>query len=670
MSALRTLAVLLVVLAFAALEIASGLDHIERLRARRRVEIEELLALDVERSARAVGTLLDVARRQGRRLAAHPAVLGELRTGEPTADVDALAEALATVELLHSIEVVDRRGAGRRLERTAEGGIAPATPLPASERERAIAGGLADPAASGAGSAVWLATPAREPSSGQPLGHVLVGLAAGPLSSLTRGPELLPGVELVLEARDGASTDPASPPAGEDDGADASTVVVDTTVLEDPPWVLRARLPSAALERALDRVGDEHRWIIGSMVAGLVVLALVGVVVLRLSQRTFRLKETERYLRWIRRVTDRYRALMEGAADLILILEPATGSIREANAAARETLGLPAGRGLASPDGDRPVEASLLPLLVGPSAERFGAALRGAASGSAVAERELQIRAGDGRTLTVEARLALVDLGDERVVEVSLRDVTQQRDMERQLQTSERLASLGLLTAGVAHEINNPLEGVGNYLSLLGRTNLDAEKRSRYLDQARRGFDRIRDIVHDLLSFARPNVESGSADLSQVVDGALGLAGFAGEFRGVEVVREGLDRPLPVAGDPRRLEQVVLNLLLNASQAMGGRGTVRITGARLPGGGGNGTSRLVVADDGPGIPEEDLDRLFDPFFTTSARGGTGLGLSVSFGIVAAHGGTLRARNAPGGGAVFTIDLPLVAADAPAGEGER
>lgn len=537
MSALRTVAVLLVVLGLAVLVIVSGLGRVDALREQRRADLLRLVEQDLQRAARTVGVLLSHGIE-----ADAPAVRGILRD---------------------------------------------TAPLP--------------------GLAFALVGPGATPSDGNALRF---------------------------------------------------TAPVDG----DPPRLLVASIPDVALDAALEPADAGATWVIGTTVAAVVVLAVVGVVVLRLSQRTFRLQETERYLRWIRRVTDRYRALMEGAADLILILEPDTGEVREANAVARAALGLPE-HALPGPDALAPAvgAADLVATLQPGSVERYEAALRRAHDGAPVFERGLQLRAADGALLTVDAQFALIDLGDERVVELSLRDVTHQRDMERQLQTSERLASLGLLTAGVAHEINNPLEGVGNYLALLEGRGLEPEKHARYLGQVRRGFDRIRDIVRDLLSFARPSMESSRADLREVVDGALGLAGYASEFRDIRVVRDGLDEPLPVAGDARRLEQVVLNLVLNASQAVGGAGTVRISGARVTADDGTPAARLVLSDDGPGIPPEDLDRLFDPFF--SGRGGTGLGLSVSFGIVAAHGGTLTARNLPAGGAEFTLTLPVV----PAGE---
>jgi signal transduction histidine kinase len=247
-------------------------------------------------------------------------------------------------------------------------------------------------------------------------------------------------------------------------------------------------------------------------------------------------------------------------------------------------------------------------------------------------------------------------------VRMSLREVKlqeaaryerQQKELERQVQMSERLGSLGLLTAGVAHEINNPLEGIENYLALLEREPVSPEKRKRYLEMIRYGFHRIRDIVRDLSTFARPGKSEGSADLGKVIDQSLKMVRYTKEFKEVTVLRRGLESPLVIPGDPGRLEQVFINLFLNAAKAMHGQGNLsleaRRTGAESP------QVEIVVEDDGPGIPKEALAQIFDPFFTTSD--GTGLGLSISYGIVCSHGGRIVAENRPQGGARFILTLP-------------
>jgi len=459
-------------------------------------------------------------------------------------------------------------------------------------------------------------------------------------------------------------------------------------LLGAPEWQLLTVIPAAALVPPPEWHRQDAIETIVTMVGVSLGLLVVGGVFLRLSARSFRLHETERYLRWIRRLTDRYRALMEGAADMILVVEPDTLHLREANAAARSALGLPdeldepdilqrpasppgtdpaAGSGPgtragAGPDAPPPAVVRLDDLFSAEHLPDLHAAVQRALTSPVVeALPEMRVHATHGGQLLVDARIAAVDVGNEHIVELSLRDLTHQKEIERRLQTAERLSSLGLLTAGVAHEINNPLEGIGNYLALLQGGNLDDATRQTYLERVRHGFERIRDIVRDLLHFSRPQVGRAPVDLVQVVVRALSMASYSQLFQGVEVVRRGLlpERPLPVLGDAGRLEQVVLNLLLNAGRATGqGRVFVSATTTAEPRG------RLVelsIEDEGHGIATELLDRVFDPFFTT--EGGTGLGLSISYGIVKAHGGALVAGNRPEGGARFVLRLPLEAGQA-------
>jgi signal transduction histidine kinase len=424
---------------------------------------------------------------------------------------------------------------------------------------------------------------------------------------------------------------------------DGDTHMFAAPISSDPPTHLLTLVTDTALEQSLGSLRGEYAWIIASMVATTAVLALAAAFFQRLGVRAFRQRETEGYLAQIRRESQRYRALMEGAADMILIVEPRFGFVRERNASARAALG----------DGE------LDAILPQGDLARLRAALISAAAttGAAIEVEQLRLRARDGRDLIADARLAGIDLGDERVVEVSLRDLTRQRAMEQRLQTSERLSSIGLLTAGVAHEINNPLEGIGNYLNLLDKPELTDEKRRRYVELVRHGFERIGGIVRDLLAFARPGVEHGTADLARVVAHAITMVKFSEAMHGVAIEQHGLDAALPVPGDEGRLEQVVVNLLLNAATAMKGAGRVLISVERVGERPGAATAvELAIEDEGPGIAREDLPRIFDPFFTTTQ--GTGLGLAVSYGIVRAHGGRLSASNRASGGARFVVHLPL------------
>jgi signal transduction histidine kinase len=219
---------------------------------------------------------------------------------------------------------------------------------------------------------------------------------------------------------------------------------------------------------------------------------------------------------------------------------------------------------------------------------------------------------------------------------------------------SEKLATMGRLAAGVAHEVGNPLGAIAGYVELARARVRDgkAGDPEDYLGRIAAEVQRIDRTVRELLDFARPGGPILAAiDLAAAVDASLRLARVQGRFRDVEVE---LDLPagLPrVMADEHGLAQVLLNLLLNAGDAMGGRGSLRLR-ARAAGG---DRVLLHVADGGPGIAPEDLPRIFDPFFTTKEPGkGTGLGLAICHRIMESFGGEIAAANAPGAGAVFTL----------------
>jgi PAS domain S-box-containing protein len=398
-----------------------------------------------------------------------------------------------------------------------------------------------------------------------------------------------------------------------------------------------------AAEQAVVRVVDARR-VLGLAIWGVSLIGFLGVLLHRLYVLPQKQREIERYVRGVESESAKVRALLEGAVDLLLVTDRASGTVRDCNALARDRLGVR----------DDTVVASLFP----PGhREVFEEAVREACDqpGTPIEPREVQVCAADGETFPATPRIVAVKVGEESLVEVTLHDLTRRKELERQLRLHERMGSLGLLTASVAHEINNPLEGIANYLSLAEREGIDEESRARYLERIRHGFDRIRDLTRDLLRFARPAAGVGTADLVQVVERSVEMARYAQVCAELELERIGLDEPVVVAGDAARLEQVLLNLLLNAGRAMEGAGLVTIE-VRQEG----GDVSLTVRDEGPGVDEADLGRVFDPFFTKS--GGTGLGLSIVYGIVQAHGGSLTVTNRPEGGASFEVHLPAGASE--------
>jgi two-component system sensor histidine kinase HupT/HoxJ len=319
-----------------------------------------------------------------------------------------------------------------------------------------------------------------------------------------------------------------------------------------------------------------------------------------------------------------------------------------------------------------------------------------------VHELELMLRGADGSAMAVSLNgtprhgasgklLGMVvtgrPVGELRRAYHALREAHEElKRAQQQLVHSEKMASLGRLVAGVAHELNNPISFVLGNVHALRRY---AERLARYLEAVHRGApaaeltslrrelrvdriledlsplidgtvegaERTRDIVDSLKRFSAVDREEAKRfDLVAVVERAVHWVGKASSDR--LQVHLALPPALPVSGSPGQMQQVLMNLVQNASDATHGTPAPRLEIAgRIEG----GQAVLTVADNGPGIEPEHLQRVFDPFFTTKPVGkGTGLGLAISYGIVERHGGTLAAGNQPGGGAVFTLRVPLAA----------
>jgi two-component system, NtrC family, sensor kinase len=225
----------------------------------------------------------------------------------------------------------------------------------------------------------------------------------------------------------------------------------------------------------------------------------------------------------------------------------------------------------------------------------------------------------------------------------------------QQIVRSEKLASLGRLAAGVAHEINNPLTGVLTFAHLLrDKPNMDEQDKDD-LDLIIRETTRAAEIVRRLLDFSRERpVMIQKLEINEVVRRTLQLIRNQKSFEGIVIV-ENLGQDLPeIDGDMNRLQQVILNLSLNACEAMPQGGTLTVVTMQS-----EGEVRLEIADTGCGIKAEVMERIFEPFFTTKPVGqGTGLGLAVSYGIIQQHGGAIEVESEEGKGTKFIIALPV------------
>jgi hypothetical protein len=234
-------------------------------------------------------------------------------------------------------------------------------------------------------------------------------------------------------------------------------------------------------------------------------------------------------------------------------------------------------------------------------------------------------------------------------------DITDRAELEQRLVQADKLSSIGLLAAGVAHEVNTPLAVISTYAQMLAKQVSDDSQKSLILDKIAKQTFRASEIVNSLLNFSRTSTTSlTDVNLNRVIQETLSLLEHQLQKSGIQVKTE-LDPGLrPVHGNAGQLQQVFLNLFLNARDAMSAGGTLEVR-TWSDGSG----ARAEVSDTGHGIAPEHLHRIYDPFFTTKAvRKGTGLGLSVTYGIIQEHGGSIEVSNRPGGGASFRIELPL------------
>ncbi|MBE7415765.1 MAG: HAMP domain-containing protein [Deltaproteobacteria bacterium] len=238
-------------------------------------------------------------------------------------------------------------------------------------------------------------------------------------------------------------------------------------------------------------------------------------------------------------------------------------------------------------------------------------------------------------------------------------DITRKKEIESNIISSEKLAAVGQLAAGIAHEVNNPLGGILNCLYNLRNRKLTDERKAEYVDFMEDGIKRVQNIVRQLLDFSQQHApELSLTDTNSIIEGIIPL--FRHSVRGKEVrLLVNLSQGLPrILVDRHQIEQILVNLILNAVQAVSSEGLIEVTTRRE----GNWFC-IQISDNGCGIPPENLGRVFDPFFTTKGVGrGTGLGLSVSRGIIERHKGRIEVESQPGKGSTFRVLLPIGVAE--------
>jgi two-component system NtrC family sensor kinase len=271
----------------------------------------------------------------------------------------------------------------------------------------------------------------------------------------------------------------------------------------------------------------------------------------------------------------------------------------------------------------------------------------------------LQTPAGETRTVNV-AIAPLVTRKFQVIGRlVIMDDITERVELEGQLSQADKLSSIGLLAAGVAHEVNTPLAVISSYTQMLAKQLQGDPQKSGLLDKITRQTFRASEIVNNLLNFSRTSgTEFGDVDVNKVILDTLALLEHQFKIAKVQVHSDLTAGISPIQGNPGRLQQVFLNLFLNAKDAMPGGGRLNVATS-------NGDVVSVrVSDTGSGIAPEHIQRIYDPFFTTKTapkegqNRGTGLGLSVTYGIIQEHAGKIRVESNPGAGTTFALDFPL------------
>ncbi len=271
---------------------------------------------------------------------------------------------------------------------------------------------------------------------------------------------------------------------------------------------------------------------------------------------------------------------------------------------------------------------------------------------------ETKITHPDGKDLIVRVSIfpILADKGRTADYVVWMaEDVTKNKEIEASILSSEKLAAVGQLAAGIAHEVNNPIGGILNCFYNFRNRNLTEQRKAEYLDFMEDGIKRVQNIVRQLLDFSQQHTpELRLTDINKLVEGVVPLFVHSVKGKDIRLVRNlGQGLP-PILVDKHQIEQILVNLMLNAIQAVDGEGVVEVS-TRFE----NEWFCIIVSDTGCGIPPENITRIFDPFFTTKGVGkGTGLGLSVSRGIIERHRGRIDVESQVGRGTVFRIRLPI------------
>ena len=275
--------------------------------------------------------------------------------------------------------------------------------------------------------------------------------------------------------------------------------------------------------------------------------------------------------------------------------------------------------------------------------------------GERVSEREMECEFVQGKSVPVSVTASRIVNDQGRLVGgvLIVKDLAEIRSLREEVRRKEKLAALGGLAAGVAHEIRNPLSSIKGMASYLGSKFDEKSADREAADVMIREVDRLNRVVGELLEFARPpGLHSKETDINELLRHSVKLVRKEADSKNMEIRLELSQGPSTGFIDPDRFSQCLLNLFINALQAMESNGTLTVRSIPNE----NGSIAVEIEDTGPGIKGENMAKIFDPYFTTKAKG-TGLGLAIAHKIVEAHGGRIAVRNAPKGGALFSIHIP-------------
>jgi PAS domain S-box-containing protein len=345
-----------------------------------------------------------------------------------------------------------------------------------------------------------------------------------------------------------------------------------------------------------------------------------------------------------------YRRIFEGSMDIILVIDR-QGKFLDINQAGLASLGYDSKEELIG-------KSHFTEVFLAPGQpERL---LENIAAGNIRKDLECEVRKRDGETLTWLFSFTVNRKENGEVIgfEGIAKDITERKKMAQQLLQTDRLASLGQLSAGVAHEVNNPLGMILGYTQLLLRNEPKDTQNFEDLKIIEKHARNCKTIVEDLLKFARSSeTQKGLLDMNELVGEIISVVEHQFKLDNVTIECQ-LDTSAPrLFADGEKLKQVFMNLLMNARQAIADGGRIEVATFYDSS---HNEVRITVADSGSGIAAEIQDKIFDPFFTTKPTGqGTGLGLSVSYGIIKDHQGDITVESVPGRGSIFTVRLPIV-----------